>query len=110
MVAIPWFKVSDAHPLPRGGSQILDFRASSKAAPYRCYSLSAGGPKGAELAAATALWVPASASQMSTARGVVGWAVWQVVGVGGFPLPRAPVSPNGGVAGFKQTFSAVARM
>lgn len=43
----------------------------------------------------------------------VGWAVqavWQVVGVGGFPLPRAPVSPNGGVAGFKQTFSAVARM
>lgn len=37
--------------------------------------------------------------------GRCGWWVWV-----GFPLLRAPVSPNGGVAGFKQTFSAVARM
>lgn len=43
--------------------------------------------------------------------GFMGWAGLCgrcVVGVGGFPLLRAPVSPNGGVAGFKQTFSAVA--
>ena len=33
-----------------------------------------------------------------------------MVGVGDFPLCRASLSPNGGVAGFKQTLSAVARM
>lgn len=57
------------------------------------------------------LWV--LASPFSNEHGP--WGLWDgcvasVVGVVGFPLLRASVSPNGGVAGFKQTFLVVARM
>ena len=87
-------------------SNLEPLQASSKAAPFRRYSLSAGGPKGA--GSCRSYRLVGARVRISNGHGPWGWwAVWQVCGGCGFPLLRASVSPNGGVAGFRQTFSAV---